>query len=70
MKINWSRLWNPNNIDFKKLKLMSNEELQEYREEILAGEKAKIWVKFAWLTNYLCVSNVWQYIIVVWMGRI
>jgi hypothetical protein len=69
MKINWKKIFNPNNIDFKTLSKMSKEELDAYTKEIYAAERARIWCQYAWLFNYLCVTNTWQYAMVLWTTR-
>lgn len=68
MKINWKKIFNPNNIDYKALKSMSREESNAYIKEIYASEWAKVYVRYAWLLNYLCMTNSWQYIIVMWLS--
>lgn len=69
MKINWNKLWNPNNIDFEALKKMSPEELNSFTKELYDSELAKIWVRFTFLLNYLCFTNTWQYILAIWLSK-
>jgi hypothetical protein len=69
MKINWKKIFNPNNIDYKALKKMNREEVDAYMKEIYVAEWAKIWCLYTWLFNYLCVTNTWQYAIVLWTAR-
>lgn len=66
MKINWKKILNPNNIDFKAMENMSKEELNDYTKEIYTSEWAKVYVRYTWLFNYLCTTNVWQYVLVLW----
>jgi hypothetical protein len=67
MKINWKKIINPNNIDFKKLKEMPKEEADVYVKEIYASEWAKIWCRYTWIFNYMCITNTWQYMLALWM---
>ena len=68
MKINWKKIFNPNKIDFKKLREMPKAEADAYVKEIYAAEWAKVYVRYAWLMNYLCMTNTWQYIMAVWLA--
>lgn len=67
MKINWNRIWNPNNIDFKKLNKMSREEANDFLKETIKGDLAKMWIRFTFLFNYLVTTNTWQYVLVLWI---
>jgi hypothetical protein len=70
MKINWKKIFNPDNIDFEKARSMSEDELWEYTKEIWLGQIAKWWIKFTYLSHYLNMTGYWQYILAIWMMRL
>ncbi len=67
MKINWEKLLNPSGIDFKKLKLMSDEERELYVKDIYRGEFAKLWIQFTYFFHHMCMTGNWQYILAIWL---
>jgi head-tail adaptor len=69
MKFNWKKIFNPNNINFSDIKNMSNEEFKAYNREIIQSEYARVWIRYAWLFNYLCMTNTWQYILALWISK-
>jgi ribosomal protein L29 len=50
--------------DIKKLKGMSNDELDAYLVEMKAGQKAEMWVKFTYQLHYMLFMNTVQYMVV------
>ena len=48
--------------DWAKMRGMSDKEAWEYTKGCMRGDIAGIWVRMAWVINWLVVSNnVWQY---------
>jgi hypothetical protein len=66
MKFDWNKLWNPNNIDFKKLNEMSKADADVYLKEIIKGDVDRILVRFVYMTHFICFTNIWQYAWVLW----
>jgi hypothetical protein len=69
MKLNLKKLYNPSNIDFKKVRLMSPDPQSEYLKEVYKSELSKLWVQLTYTINYLCTTNTWQYIVALWMMK-
>ena len=69
MKINWNKLWNPNNIDFKAMKSMGPDELKKYVKNVRRDELNKAWINWTFMLNYLCFTGYWQYILTFWLTR-
>ena len=61
--------FNPYNISLNKLNAMSPEERNEFFEEIVKSEKAKLWMWFTAMSHYMCMTGYWQYAIALWYGN-
>lgn len=67
MKLILKKLLNPANIDFKKVKSMTPDQQVKYFKEIYEGELSKLWIQLTYTANYLCITNIWQYIVALWI---
>lgn len=67
MKLNFKKLLNPSNIDFKELKKMTPEQQIAYLKEINKSNVLKMWGQLTYTVNYLNLINTWQYIVALWV---
>ena len=63
--MNLKKLWNPNDIDFEKLKSMSKKELDEHIHEMFKMELVRFWVNLTYSVYYLWFTGFWQNILVL-----
>jgi len=54
--------------DYKNMRKMSDREAWEYTKGVWASEAAKGWVSITYISHYLLMSNIWQYILVKLMN--
>jgi hypothetical protein len=67
MKPIFKKLFNPSNIDFKKVRSMAPNQQSEYFKEVYKSELSKLWVQLTYTVNYFCITNTWQYVVALWV---